>query len=113
MTPRIIAAPSALFLLSGATKLAGQRRSLEMRDHIGVRAASWRAIGAAEVAGAASLLIGQRNPSLARAGSCCLTLISLGAIASHLRAGDPAPRALPAVAALALCVPALVTSLKR
>jgi hypothetical protein len=40
MTPRIIAAPSALFLLSGATKLAGHRRSLEMRDHIGVRATS-------------------------------------------------------------------------
>jgi uncharacterized membrane protein YphA (DoxX/SURF4 family) len=107
---RVVAGPAALFLLSGATKLGGVRRSLEMRDHIGVGPATWRAIGATEVGAVAGLLLGRRYRPMARAGSACLTVISLGAIASHVRIGDPPPRAMPAVGALALCVPALVAS---
>jgi uncharacterized membrane protein YphA (DoxX/SURF4 family) len=110
VTPHALIAPSVLFLLSGATKLSGDRRSLAMRDHIGVGAVMWRAIGAVEVGAAASLLLGRRDARLGRAGSACLTVISLGAIASHLRIGDPPLRALPAVGALALCVPALAAS---
>jgi hypothetical protein len=113
MTPSVTAAPSALFLLSGSAKLCGLQRSHAMREHIGVGPATWRAIGAAEVGGATSLLLGESHACLGRVGSVCLTAISLGAIASHVRVGDPLSGALPAVVALALSVPALRASLHR
>jgi hypothetical protein len=107
VTLRLSAAPSALFLLSGSGKLVGHPRSLEMRDHVRVHPAAWRAIGATEVCAAGALLLEQRSPRLARTGALCLTAISLGAIASHIRVGDPPYRAAPALAALALCAPVL------
>jgi hypothetical protein len=107
VTARVGVAPSALFLLSGAAKLGGHRKSLEMRDHLGVPGSAWRGIGAVEVAGATGLLLGPRSRSLGLAGGGCLTLISVGAIASHVRAGDPVARAAPALAALVLCVVAV------
>jgi uncharacterized membrane protein YkgB len=100
------AAPSALFLLSGASKLVGHEKSLEMRDHLEVGARVWRAIGAVEVVGAVSLLLGRRSRSLGLAGGGSLTLISVGAVASHIRADDPATQAAPALAALAMCLAA-------
>jgi uncharacterized membrane protein YphA (DoxX/SURF4 family) len=113
MTPSVTAAPSALFLLSGSAKLCGLQRSHAMRAHIGVGPATWRAIGVAEVGAAASLLLGERHAWLGRVGSGCLTMISVGAIATHVRVGDRPRGAMPAVAALALCVPALRASLRR
>jgi hypothetical protein len=113
VTARVGVAPAALFLLSGAAKLVGHSKSREMRDHLGVPASAWRGIGAVEVAGATGLLLGPRNRSLGLAGGGCLTLISVGAIASHLHAGDPVARAAPALAALALCVAALAGGSKR
>jgi hypothetical protein len=113
VTLRLIAVPSALFLLSGAAKLVGHPRSLEMRDHVRVPSAAWRAIGATEVCAAGGLLLGQGSPRLARAGTIWLTAISLGAIASHVRVGDPAHRAAPAVGALALCVIVLAGEVRR
>jgi hypothetical protein len=100
------AAPSALFLLSGASKLVGHEKSLEMRDHLEVGPRFWRAIGAVEVMSAVNLLLGRYSRSLGLAGGSSLTLISVGAVASHIRAGDPSMRAAPAIAALAMCLAA-------
>jgi hypothetical protein len=107
VTARVGVAPAALFLLSGAAKLVGHSKSLEMRDHLGVPGSAWRGIGAVEVAGATGLLLGPRSHSLGLAGGGCLTLISVGAIASHVRAGDPIARAAPALAALVLSLAAV------
>jgi len=66
----------------------------------------WSAIGAVEVVSAASLLLGRYRRSLGLAGGGSLTVISIGAVASHLRAGDPTTQAAPAIAALAMCLAA-------
>jgi DoxX-like family len=95
------------FLATGATKLAGIPQSLEIRDHLGVPAASWRSIGALEVAGAGGALLGLAVSPLGLAATGGLALVAAGAIATHLRAGDRPREAAPAGLALLLAGAAL------
>jgi uncharacterized membrane protein YphA (DoxX/SURF4 family) len=98
---------AVLFLSAGAPKLAGAAQSLEMRDHLGVPARFWRLIGVLEIAGAAGALLGLAVRALGVAATGGLVLLSLGAIATHIRAGDAPAKAAPAGLALALAAAAL------
>jgi uncharacterized membrane protein YphA (DoxX/SURF4 family) len=98
---------AALFLSTGAMKLAGVAQSLEMRDQLGLPARTWVLIGALEVAGAGGALLGLAVRELGVAATGGLVLLSVGAIATHVRAGDPPAKAVPAAFALLLAAGAL------
>jgi hypothetical protein len=99
---------AALFTFSASLKLLGVPKSLEIRDHLGVKPLQWRLIGALELAGVAGVLVGLLWAPLGIAAATGLALLSVGAIAFHLRASDgaadPAPAAIGLVLALAAAV---------
>lgn len=108
MTIFVAVALAALFLLSGATKILPIPASLEGRDELGVPAAAWSLLGAAEVAGAAGVLIGLSVKPLGIAAAIGLVLVALGGFGAHRRAKDPWAKAVPAVVAVLLATAALV-----
>jgi hypothetical protein len=97
-----------LFLATAAGKLTGQRVSVASRDHLGIAPVRWQQIGLLEVAGAVGVLTGLTLRPLGMAAAAGLVLLSLGAIATHARAGDKPAAALPAITALVLAASTLV-----
>jgi uncharacterized membrane protein YphA (DoxX/SURF4 family) len=97
-----------LFLGTAAGKLSGQAASVASRDHLAIPPVRWQQIGLLEVAGAVGVLIGLALRPLGIVAAAGLVLLSLGAVATHVRAGDKPAAALPAFAALALAAAALV-----
>src|SRR5258708_36702530 len=83
-----------LFLATAAGKLTGQRASIASRDHLEIAPVRWQQIGLLEGVGAFGGLIGLTLPPLAVAPAACLVLLSLGAIATHVRAGGTPAAAL-------------------
>jgi hypothetical protein len=99
---------AALFTFSASIKLLGVARSLQIRDHLGVKPMQWRLIGVLELAGVAGVLIGLLWSPIGIAAAIGLALLSIGAIAFHLRASDGAVDTAPAVIGVALGVAAAV-----
>jgi len=97
-----------VFLATAAGKLTGQRASIASRDHLAIAPVRWQQIGLLEVAGAAGVLIGLTIRPLGSAAAAGLVLLSVGAIATHLRAGDKPAAAVPAIAALVLAAATFV-----
>jgi hypothetical protein len=93
---------AALFTFSSSIKLLGVPKSLTIRDHLGVSPVQWRVIGALELAGVAGALAGLAWAPIGIAAGIGLTLLSIGAIAFHLRASDRAAEVVPAVIGVAL-----------
>jgi hypothetical protein len=93
---------AALFVFAASIKLLGVAKSLAIRDHLGVSPTQWRMIGALELAGVAGVLIGLAWAPIGIAAAIGLALLSIGAIAFHLRASDRVPDMLPAVIGVAL-----------
>jgi uncharacterized membrane protein YphA (DoxX/SURF4 family) len=98
---------TAGFLAVGAMKLAGAPRLRQTRDHLGVSASAWRTIGVLEIVGALGAAIGLAVRPLGFAATAGLVLLGAGAIASHVRAGDPPAETAPAGTALLLAAAAL------
>lgn len=61
------------------------------------------AVGFLKVALAASLVVGIWIPGLAKPAAVGLGLLMLGAVAMHLKVGDPLRKSLPAFTLLTLC----------
>jgi hypothetical protein len=99
---------AGLFTFSASIKLLGVQRSLAIRDHLGVAPIQWRLIGGCELAGVAGVLIGLLWAPLGIAAAIGLALLSIGAVAFHLRASDGAADTGPAVLGLALAIAAAV-----
>jgi len=95
---------AVLFTFSASIKLLGVSRSLAIRDHLGVKPLQWRLIGACELTGVAGVLIGLLWSPLGIAAAIGLALLSVGAIAFHVRACDGAADTAPAVIGVALAV---------
>ena len=95
---------AALFTFSASIKLLGVSKSLAIRDHLGVSPIQWRVIGALELAGVAGALVGLLWAPLGIAAAIGLTLLSIGAVAFHLRASDRIAETAPAVIGVALAV---------
>lgn len=95
---------AALFTFAASIKLLGVSQSLAIRDHLGVKPAQWRLIGACELAGVAGVLIGLMWAPIGIAAAIGLALLSIGAIAFHVRASDSAKDTAAAVIGLALAI---------
>jgi hypothetical protein len=95
---------AALFTFSSSIKLLGVSRSLAIRDHLGVKPMQWRLIGVLELAGVAGVLVGLLWSPIGIAAAIGLALLSVGAIAFHVRASDRAADTAPAVIGVALAV---------
>ncbi len=95
------------FLASAFSKLAGAAK--QVRDHLEIAPWFWVATALVELAGAAGLLAGIRFPRLAMPAGLWMAALMVGAIASHLRVGDPLANTFPAavLVVLALAVAAL------
>jgi hypothetical protein len=102
---------AALFLSSGGMKLASRPQSVEIRDHLGVVPARWLLIGLLELAGATGAALGLAVRPLGVAATSGLVLLALGAIATHVGAGDPPDAVAPAGIALLLAGGALALQL--
>lgn len=102
MTTAISIVLALLFAATAAGKLTGHAASVAIRDHLQIPASRWQQIGVLELAGAAGVLLGLALRPLGIAAAGGLVLLSLGAIATHVRAGDKAVATAPAVIALAL-----------
>ena len=93
---------AVLFTFSSSIKLLGVPKSLAIRDHLGVSPIQWRIIGALELAGVAGVLAGLLWPPIGIAAAIGLALLSIGAVAFHLRASDRVADTVPAVIGVAL-----------
>jgi hypothetical protein len=99
---------AALFTFAASIKLLGVPQSLAIRDHLGVKPLQWRLIGACELAGVAGVLVGLLWAPIGIAAAIGLALLSIGAIAFHLRASDGAKDTAAAVIGLALAITSAV-----
>src|SRR6201999_446320 len=95
---------AALFTFAASIKLLGVPQSLAIRDHLGVKPLQWRLIGGCGLAGVAGGLAGLVWAPVGVAAAIGLTLLSVGAIAFHLRASDGAKDTSAAVIGLVLAV---------
>lgn len=99
---------AALFTFSASIKLLGVAKSLEIRDHLGVKPLQWRLIGACELAGVAGVLVGLMWSPIGIAAAIGLAVLTIGAIAYHVRKSDRvadlAPAVIGVVLSLALAV---------
>lgn len=84
---------AAVFLVAGAMKLAGTEFEVSGFRRFEYDLWLMYAVGVAQVLGGAALLF----RGYAALGAGLLALIMVGAVASHLRAGDPPAMALPAL----------------
>ena len=95
---------AVLFAFSSSIKLLGVPQSLEIRDHLGVTPVLWRVIGALELAGVVGVLVGLAWAPIGVAAAIGLALLSVGAVAFHIRASDGLAKTAPAVFAIVLAV---------
>ncbi|MCW2857165.1 MAG: hypothetical protein JWR52_2780 [Marmoricola sp.] len=108
MTIAVTAALAVLFMLSGATKVVPNTRSLPVREKLAIPATAWALLGAAEIAGAAGVLVGLSVRPLGIAAAVGLVLVGIGAVVAHGRLKDGLTHAAPAVIALVLAATTLV-----
>jgi hypothetical protein len=99
---------AALFTFTGSIKLLGVAKSLEIRDHLGVKPMQWRLIGVCELAGVAGVLVGLFWAPIGIAAAIGLALLTIGAIAYHVRHSDTVADLAPAVIGVALALTAVV-----
>ena len=95
---------AALFTFSASIKLLGVAKSLAIRDHLGVKPLQWRLIGVCELAGVAGVLVGLLWAPIGIAAAIGLALLSIGAIAFHVRTSDRVADLAPAVIGVALAL---------
>lgn len=88
---------AAVFAALGTAKLLAVPAMRERAAHVGFDVAAYRGIGALEIAGAAGLLLGAVSRSIPVAAAIGLLLLLGGATITHLRAGDGAKEAAPAL----------------
>jgi hypothetical protein len=93
-----------LFTFSSSIKLLGAPQSLAIRDHLGVTPVLWRVIGLLELAGVIGVLTGLAWAPIGVAAAIGLALLSVGAVAFHVRASDGFAKTAPAVIAILLAV---------
>jgi hypothetical protein len=97
--------PGGRVRVRGSIKLLGVKQSLAIRDHLGISPSQWRIIGLLEVGrcrrGVGRLgVVAHRRRRRRRAHS----LLSVGAIVSHVRKSDTITDTAPAVVGLLLAV---------
>ncbi|MFF3885633.1 DoxX family protein [Streptomyces sp. NPDC001914] len=92
-----------VFVPLGLAKLAAVAPMRAAAAHVNLTTGQYRAIGVLEIAGGAGAAAGSAFPVLGAAAATGLLLLMAGAAVTHLRAGDPVARSVPAVALALLC----------
>lgn len=85
------------FLAAGGAKLAGAPAMRESATHLGFPFTTYRGIGALEVVGAIGLLAGFANEYIGIAAAIGLALLMIGAVGTHVKAGDSVGKFAPAL----------------
>ena len=109
--PQILLVPA--FLGAGSQKLAATDQMTEEFDRYGYP--QWFRIftGAVEMTGAAGMLLGLFRPAVTPFAALLLSATMVGALATHIRLGDPAKNLAPPATLLTLSAMVLVTHIQR
>jgi DoxX-like family len=94
----------AVCVLPAAAKLLGHPKMRGSADRFGIPWRRYRLIGVAELATAAGVLAGLAWRPAGLAAAAGMTLLLLGALATHRRAHDTVADAVPALVALAVTI---------
>ncbi|MFM9055023.1 MAG: DoxX family protein [Solirubrobacterales bacterium] len=79
-----------VFAQAGQNKFSGSELARVCPGHLGITPGTYRLVGVLEILAAIGLIIGViAIPELAAVASIGLALLMVGAVALHLRAGDP------------------------
>ena len=79
-----------IFAQAGQNKFSGSELAEVCPGHLGITPGTYRLVGVLEILAAIGLIIGGiAAPALAAVASIGLALLMVGAVALHLRAGDP------------------------
>ena len=100
-------------LVPAMAKFGSHPKMLASASHFGIPWARYRLIGVAELAAAAGALAGLLWLPLGVAAASGMSMLVLGALTAHRRAGDPLQIATPALLALAISVAYLAVALSR
>jgi uncharacterized membrane protein YphA (DoxX/SURF4 family) len=102
---------AAACLLPAAGKLLGHPRMRQSAEHFGILWPRYRLIGVAELAAAAGILAGLWWHPLGVAAAAGMTLLLIGALITHRRAGDSSKEMTPALIDLAITIAYLAIAL--
>ena len=105
------AALSIVLAAAGAPKIINAASAQRSAEHLGVPPTLNRAIGVLELAAVAGLLAGIVVRPLAIAAATGVTLLMIGAVASHIRVRDRIAAAVPALLVGAAAVAVVVLEL--
>lgn len=105
----VLVVVTVVLTATGLAKLVAVAAMRERAAHLGYPVGAFRAVGALELAGVAGLWWGRRaSEPLAVVAASGLLLLLVGAVASHLRAGDAPVQAAPAALVAGLVAALLV-----
>ncbi|MFI9804582.1 DoxX family protein [Streptomyces sp. NPDC052301] len=91
-----------IFAVLGVAKIMALGRMPEPAAHAGFTTASYRVIGALELAGAVGVALGPVLPLFGEPAGAGLLMLLAGAVTTHARKRDGLPELLPAVVSAAL-----------
>ncbi|WP_405552105.1 DoxX family protein [Streptomyces sp. NBC_01171] len=91
-----------IFTLLGVAKIMALGPMPELAAHAGFTTASYRLIGALELAGAIGVALGPVLPLLGELAGLGLLMLLAGAVITHVRKGDGVPKLVPATVSAAL-----------
>ncbi len=98
-------------LLPATAKLAGLPRMRESAAHFGIPWHRYRLIGVPELAAGIGVLIGLALHPLGIVAAAGMGLLLIGAVVTHVRAGDGGKELAPALASLVITAAYLVVAL--
>ena len=107
---------AAGFGMAGAAKVTGQQAMLDAADHLGFTNQRFQLIGAAEIAGAAGVVIGLISDDLEGLGIAAavgLAIVGFGAGVFHRQAGDEPKDMAPALGLGVLAIVFIVAMIGR
>ena len=97
LTVIISVVAAVAFAVSGYSKVNGAEPERAQADRLGVEWPAYRLIGVAELLGAAGLLVGLWLSWLGAVAAFCLVALMIGALYTHMTAGDRAAEMRPAM----------------
>jgi hypothetical protein len=101
---------AALCLLPAVPKLTGQPRMRASASRFGIAWQRYRLIGVAELTAAAGVMAGLVWRPLGVGAALCFAVLLLGAVFTHVRAGDSARELAPALIVFTVDVVYLVVA---
>jgi uncharacterized membrane protein YphA (DoxX/SURF4 family) len=95
---------AVMYIAAGAPKVLKAQSALTQAEELKIAPTFYQCMGVLELLGAAGVLVGLRLSWLGVAAGSGLALLMVGAVATHLRAGQSAKQAAPAIVCAALAI---------